>query len=201
MVTRQLQVECRTAKERWPEIDVLPLSKAANHGEKTSERNHKSELSFRKGYRSKQGQCHNNNKQCRHVFTDMSVAGGLYCTAHWLGSGGHLHAASQSLAVNHWRIPTISRPVINHLITSSQHGLFTVARLSIYDPRLSVIWFIRCAHRTTAVIYFTVKKLYYRSLWCQCLEVHLEASNLTPQPSESINHCLQKSSDRHFKRG
>ena len=28
MVTRQLQVERRTAKERWPETDVLPLSHA-----------------------------------------------------------------------------------------------------------------------------------------------------------------------------
>jgi len=28
VVTRQLQVERRTAKERWPETDVLPLSHA-----------------------------------------------------------------------------------------------------------------------------------------------------------------------------
>ena len=28
MVTHQLQVERRTAKERWPETDVLPLSHA-----------------------------------------------------------------------------------------------------------------------------------------------------------------------------
>ena len=28
MVTRQLQVERRTAKKRWPETDVLPLSHA-----------------------------------------------------------------------------------------------------------------------------------------------------------------------------
>jgi len=29
MVTHQLQVERRTAKERWPETDVLPLSHAS----------------------------------------------------------------------------------------------------------------------------------------------------------------------------
>jgi len=28
MVIRQLQVELRTAKERWPETDVLPMSHA-----------------------------------------------------------------------------------------------------------------------------------------------------------------------------
>ena len=31
MVTRQLQVERRTAKERWPETDVLPLTHADQH--------------------------------------------------------------------------------------------------------------------------------------------------------------------------
>jgi len=31
VLTRQLQVERRTAKERWSETDVLPLSHADQH--------------------------------------------------------------------------------------------------------------------------------------------------------------------------